>query len=448
MPIGSWLQPILPCGALDVAACVVSKGPGTAPDRLTHTAVIWELVMLCPRIITAVLLWIVVVTVMPAARADMVAADGVRFRCADQQRAKIRHEMGALFRKMYLSERHIKVHDQPATQSLTYTLDTPPDDASTLDFAHRPEYWVYDEPVEIYGKRRQPVMVATVSQKEILLALLQHGRLTEFSGAQCSVKALVENLRMRQTIVAWTERVQWRWPDGGPSAWNPRFWGKTSVRDKRKLFDAFEDAFLQQEKYAIGCYAAIKLTYAFAMMDFYRRVNNNPTALARVKAALQTGDRPLAGIEPCAMWRVEGDGDMPAACITGKLLYLQQGVHGKNFVPGDWVYFVNTDPVSRNKTGYEGSNSIYLGRGWFSDFYNDVEHHYTFAQKLSEVYQWRHGVFSASRDYEQIEVLSTARLDALSQSLENGGIVLPVRAVPFSFSEDVSRQAGDAAGRM
>ena len=115
------------------------------------------------------------------------------------------------------------------------------------------------------------------------------------------------------------------------------------------------------------------------------------------------------------------------------MVSLAYGIAADNFVPGDWAYFLNTDPVTYEKTGYEGSNSIYLGRGKFDDYYNDNTHHYTYKDKLLEVYQWRHKVFSRERDVAKIHPLSAAEIKELSHTPDHGGIELDYRLIPYAF---------------
>ena len=105
----------------------------------------------------------------------------------------------------------------------------------------------------------------------------------------------------------------------------------------------------------------------------------------------------------------------------------------KNFVPGDWIYFINSDPATNTDVGYEGSNAIYLGFGKFDDFYNDHHHGYTFKEKINEVYQWRHGVFNHIRDANKIRPLSHADFERLSQTPEHGGLLLDLRLTPYLF---------------
>jgi hypothetical protein len=100
-------------------------------------------------------------------------------------------------------------------------------------------------------------------------------------------------------------------------------------------------------------------------------------------------------------------------------------------VPGDWNYFLNTDSTSNQKTGYEGSNAIYMGRGKFDDFYNDHHHYYTYHEKMNEVFQWRNRVFNARRDVAKVQPLAARDFAQLSMAPELGGIQLSLRAVPI-----------------
>jgi hypothetical protein len=134
------------------------------------------------------------------------------------------------------------------------------------------------------------------------------------------------------------------------------------------------------------------------------------------------------------MWSFEKDFDANELSRPGKILQIQYGVAAKNFVPGDWIYVLNTDPVSSQKTGYEGSNAIYLGRNMFDDYYNDNRHSYTYRQKLDEVHQWRNGVFSRSRDAEKIRPISGEDLEHLGKPPAEGGLVMDFRVFPYPLA--------------
>ncbi len=147
---------------------------------------------------------------------------------------------------------------------------------------------------------------------------------------------------------------------------------------------------------------------------------------------LHDGD-PLVGVEPPAVWDFEKDFGPATRLQPGKLLRLVRGVPPRHFVPGDWAYLLNTDPVTYEKTGYEGSNAIYLGRGRFDDYYDDHNHSYTFDEKLDEVYQWRNGVFSRSRDAALVRPLSAEDYERLSRTPAQGGLLLDLRLEPYLF---------------
>jgi hypothetical protein len=117
----------------------------------------------------------------------------------------------------------------------------------------------------------------------------------------------------------------------------------------------------------------------------------------------------------------------------GKIMRIQYGVAPMNFVPGDWPYILNTDAATYKKTGYEGSNPIYLGRNRFVDYYNDNGHFYTFEEKIDQVYQWRHQVFNRVRDKEKIVPLAKADFDRLRKSPEDGGLLASFRTMPYFF---------------
>lgn len=133
------------------------------------------------------------------------------------------------------------------------------------------------------------------------------------------------------------------------------------------------------------------------------------------------------------MWSFEKDFDARETARPGKLLNLHTKVAKGNFVPGDWSYLLNTDASSAGKTGYEGSNAIYLGSNRFDDFYNDHNHSYTYEQKLEEVFQWRHGVFNRVRDIAKREALSPHRVTLLGENIATGGLLIETRLIPSHF---------------
>lgn len=357
----------------------------------------------------------------------------VQFRCPS--------ELSSLQKGITGYLRELKIPPALVVQSidsqsgiLTLTLTTPANDTRTLDFFMRPELALSTEQVRLptahKGKMRT---LKTVSRKEIVLALLQHGRTTTFQENACSVEALSDRVGVRQNIVAWAEHLNWDWPNGGPARWNTKYWTRGTPNPGVSLHLAVMDAFLHQDKYAMGCYTATKLVIVHGTLDYYSRVKHDPVRTRRVEQALLADGDPLVGIEPGSMWSFEKDYDTEEMSQKGKLLKLYSAVAAGNFIPGDWGYILNTDPTSEQKTGYEGSNAIYLGRNRFDDYYNDNDHSYTYEQKLDEVYQWRNGVFSRMRDGNKIRPLTSKEQAALSMTPDNGGLQLDVRAVPMYF---------------
>lgn len=358
--------------------------------------------------------------------------DGVRFTCPPALLENIKNGMAAYLASLDIAPAWVAEAADRKNGTLLYTLNTPADDTATLDLRRRPELGIGEEVVRLPAPRGKTRRVTTVSKKEILLALLQHGRLTEFRGADCSIEALKDQVGIRQNTVAWAENLEWGWPNGKSAAWNKKYWQHGTPRRGVPLHAALNDVFLRQEKYSIGCYTATKLTMLQGTLDYFRRVKRDPVQTGRLERRLQADSEPLVGIEPGKMWDFETDFDPGELDRPGKLLNIQYGVAARNFVPGDWVYFLNTDPASSKKTGYEGSNAIYLGRGKFDDYYNDNEHSYTFKEKLEEVFHWRNWVFSRTRDRARMKRLATPALERLIRTPAEGGLLTDLRVFPLA----------------
>ena len=360
--------------------------------------------------------------------------EGIRFSCEAGQLGKIETGMDAYLRALGIAAARVLKKADRQNGTLVYTLNTPADDTNTLDFKDRPALQIRDDVVTLPATTGPAKTISTVSKKEIVLALLQHGRLTTFDGAACDIAALKDNVAIRQNIVAWAENLTWVWPDGEHAEWNTEYWDQGTPRPGVPLHVALNDVFMNQQKYAIGCYTATKLVVVQGVLDYYRRIKKSPSQLKLVEQRLLHDKDPLVGIEPARMWDFEKDFDPQERDTPGKLLKIRDNVKPMNFVPGDWVYFLNTDPASYEKTGYEGSNAIYLGRNKFDDYYDDNDHSYSYLQKLDEVYQWRNGVFSRSRDYAKIKPLTPQDIERLGKRPAEGGLLKSIRITPFQFS--------------
>lgn len=416
-------------------------------DRAPRLVALWLAVAVLALALACGLAWGTREHVVPLARSTFAAGsptaafaapgarqpvDGVRFACEPAARERLESAMSAYLDELGVAAalvRRVRALDGTA---VTYQLATPDTDTDTLDLRWRPQLDIRDELVTLPARAGRSRAVLTVSRKEIVLALLQHGRLTQFPASACDIAALRDLVGVRQNIVAWAEQLNWNWPDGTPARWNPRYWHRGTPA-RTQLAQALTDAFVTPQRYAIGCYTATKLVIAQGVLDYYRRVKGDVVRAALIEQRLWADGEPLVDLEPHEVWAFEADFDQTRRAQPGKLLGLQREVAARNFVPGDWAYFLNTDAQSYAKTGYEGSNAVYLGRNRFNDHYNDHNHAYSFEEKLDMVYQWRHGVFSASRDVARVHSLTGADLVRLARTPQAGGVLLDVRLTPHLF---------------
>lgn len=373
----------------------------------------------------------------PASSSPPVAMqnnEGILFTCAPDQIDNLASGMDHYLLSLEIPAAAVVKKEDKNDGILLYTLNTPATDFNTLNLKDRPELNIRDEIVSLPGKQGSIKKIETVSRKEIMLALLQHGRLTKFAGNACNIQALKDHVAIRQNTVAWAENLTWNWPDGERAEWNTKYWHNGTPRKGVSLHKALNDVFINQQKYSFGCYTATKLVEIQGVLDYYRRIKKSPAELKLIEARLEQDRDPLEEIEPARMWDFEKDFDPQDKNRPGKLMKIKYGVRPLNFVPGDWAYFLNTDPVTYEKTGYEGSNAIYLGRNKFDDYYNDNNHSYSYYQKLDEVYQWRNGVFSRRRDFKKIRPLTPLDIERLSKRPAEGGLLKSARVSPYLFA--------------
>lgn len=353
--------------------------------------------------------------------------EGIKFACSVAQLAEIDKQMAAYFLRLGIKTALVKSRLDTEAATLIFTLTTPATDFSTLDFHSRPEMEIQDQLIFLPSIAGTHNKVVTVSEKEIVLALMQHGRLTEFSGEQCSAQVFIDHVKIRQNTVAWIESLEWIWPNGGKAKWNKKYWKKGTPLRGVTPSVAIADVFENQHKYTIGCYTATKLAMIHGILDYYHRIKKSPLDVSRIEQRLLIDSEPLVDLEPRAFWSFESDFDFSELWQNGKLLEMQYNIPAQNLVPGDWVYLRNTDLKTKDKIGYEGSNAIYLGRGKFDDYYNDHNHSYSLHEKLNEVFQWRNGVFNRVRDKDKEVPLTKDELNALEASPNEGGLLMDTR---------------------
>lgn len=368
-----------------------------------------------------------------AGKGNVATLEGIVFRCRGADLTTLADSLTQYFKSLGVPASAYTQRMDVPNETLQFLRVDQRHGTDTLSLIHQVDADLREELIQLPRAGNTPRTVVTVSKKEILLALLQSGRTTQFNGEACTSQALQDQVGIRQNIVAWSESIEFKWPDGGAAHWNAKYWNHGNLKSHRTLHAAINDAFMHPKMYTIGCYTATKLIVIQGVLDFYRRIKKDVVTTQAIEARLMLDGDPLTHIEPGAAWSFEKESTREDLSQMGKLVSLTPGVASDNFVPGDWVYFVNTDPVTYEKTGYEGSNAIYLGRGLFDDYYNDNNHNYTYKDKLLEVYQWRHKVFSRERDVAKIHPLSAAEIETLGHTPERGGLELDYRLSPYLF---------------
>ena len=126
----------------------------------------------------------------------------VLFRCPAQLDT-LQQEVTDYLRILGVHTDHVLQTVDTRFGELTLALTTPQEDTRTLDFHMRPEFSLTTERVLLPTTGGKMRVVNTVSRKEIMLALLQHGRMTTFKDKACSIEALSDHVGVRQNIVAW-----------------------------------------------------------------------------------------------------------------------------------------------------------------------------------------------------------------------------------------------------
>jgi hypothetical protein len=373
-----------------------------------------------------------IVSLFVFTQAPLVAAQangGLIFECGADKFTQLKSQLHTYQEELGVDPSVYEVHESGARLRLSLKA---PSIYGTLYLRWDPKYNITEERISLPGKDGL-LEVETVSQKEILLALMHQGRETVFAGNACHIDALKEHVQIRQMIVAWSEHLHWSFPDGSSAQWNQQYWDQGNLKPGASLDRAMRDFFIQPDKCSIGCYTATKIVIIQGILDYFRRVKKDDVMADAIIKRLKSDDDVLVGIEPDAMWSFQKPISPEEQKRLGKLLKIQTRVAPMNFVPGDWVYFVNTDKDSSEKDGYEGSNSIYMGRASFDDFYNDNEHHYLYNEKIQNIYNWRNGVFSRSRHFQRMQTLSAEQLHQFGLSPEEGGFLVKNRAIPYFF---------------
>lgn len=81
---------------------------------------------------------------------------------------------------------------------------------------------------------------------------------------------------------------------------------------------------------------------------------------------------------------------------------LEQPLPLRYYVPGDRVWFRNPDEASSDASGYEGSWTLYMGRGEFANLWQRARP-FTLATKSIEVYHWRDALYFDAEGEQRID---------------------------------------------
>ncbi len=347
--------------------------------------------------------------------------DGVTFSCETKKISNIEQKFDKLLKDLNIQQYVTKNVDYLGG-NLQYKLSKEIEDPTKIQV----QFNLKSEQVEIptVGNKNKKINVPSLN--EIVLAKMNPGRNFAYKKDFCSFDIFYDNLKIRQNTIAWISQVEWVWPDGEDAFLNKKYWHQNfRLKNNKSFTSAVNDVFINQKKYGFGCNFAAKISMTQGLFDYYKRIKKDEKMVAFLEERMERDKDHLNGIDP--------EYDAHTTDDNGKLLKVKYGFNKKNIVPGDWIYFENTDPKTKEKLGYEGSNSIYLGQNKFNDFYNDNNHSYSLEEKLDEVYQWRNEVFSRSRDADKIKHLSHEELMSLLNTPKEGGLLRDYRVTHYNF---------------
>ncbi|HEX5445572.1 MAG TPA: hypothetical protein VFW87_17225 [Pirellulales bacterium] len=365
--------------------------------------------------------------------AEFAAQSGVVFSGNAAEVARVAARMQQLLAQLGWTADQVRVQKSPQGSWIGYSLNSAPHETDTFALARQPRLGLAPEMVAYVDRHGAPQTMALVSQKEILAAMLQAGRLFVFRGEHCSVDKLQEHLAIRQNIVYWGSRTDWVFPEdkiyrfNTADFWQPMTGDDWTLKPGVRASQAIADAFTGKFDYQIGCTSACRFIATHGVLDYYHRVQASTAMIARLEQALDP-QRPFVEITPT----VDRDGTYRKA---GRLFDRQFNVPWNHWVPGDWGWIKNLDPKSSEELGSEGCNIIYAGGGIFVNYYPERPPK-TLDESLRRVYGWQFGL-------EEGELAITPEVAArLRQDPRAGGMLRDVRDVPKLFGASAAPPTG------
>ena len=149
--------------------------------------------------------------------------DGIVYECPGRNINALAEDVNSFFKSLGIVEEQVLQSQNIHLGLLKFTLVGSQNSTDTLDLINRRELHLKEELVQLPSATKKPKSVITVSKKEIVMSMLQRGRTSKFSGNSCSLEALKDQVGVRQNIVAWTDSVTWRWPNGRTAKWNQKY---------------------------------------------------------------------------------------------------------------------------------------------------------------------------------------------------------------------------------
>lgn len=372
--------------------------------------------------------------ILNAAHSDVSKRDtapqgqGLVFKCSPEAIQNIQADMEKYLTQVGVTEDLYEVSVREGGTFLNYRIKKSEADGNTLNLSRRESLNIQDEVYHLDTAKGEIREVKTVSKKEIVLAVFQVGRTTMMAGSACDTDSFRDFVGIRQNMVAWVQGINWDFPnDSSEQKFNPELWykdEKTGFQPRSgKVYQALHDTFINDRTYAMACYDSTILSITHGILDYYYRVKKDHKKFEAVLKDLNYDSKPIAHMIPGKLWSNLPGYNPADDNVRDKILTFAHDVASHNFIPGDWIYVKNVDYVSSEKYGYEGSNALYLGRNYFNDYYNETPNRrFTFEQKINEVYQWRHGVFTSS-DKKKAVAISQDEFQKLLKTPEQGGLL-------------------------
>ncbi|MFM8315461.1 MAG: hypothetical protein ACKOA8_14340, partial [Deltaproteobacteria bacterium] len=345
---------------------------------------------------------------------------GIQFTCSPTEITQLKKDFEKLFTEYgWVAPKNlIENHLSADGTRLRFKLNTPLEDTDTFSLNRRPEFQIKDDEDHFTDRAGAPAKYLVASEKEIVAAMLQNGRLSEFDKTHCSFDKFKEHIQIRKNIIRWGVRAMWKFPENGPVMINPQMWADGwELKKGVKSTDAIADAFTGKFNYEIGCTKACQLIMAQGILDYFKNVKKDPKTSEHLDHI--TSQSPLDTME----MSVQGE-SKKEMLKEGTLVDRHFNVPYNNWIPGDWGWIKNPDAESAAEYGYEGCNIVYIGRGLFVVYY-DKDPDRTLDEALIRVYRWR--------EDKKEKAITPELVSELRKDPRAGGLMRDVRDFPKNF---------------